>query len=165
VCVASVRVCVAMCCNAISVYAYKYIEVCLPSNIYSCLYMYVYIHIHIYIYIHIRIYYIYVYICIYIYICMYIYLYTDSVFPWIQTCRRGCTFIDRSVCTCVGAYVCICLYTRMCACIYICIYVCMYAYTYLYTQIRILITQLWAYEVATISRLLKIIGLFCNRAL
>ena len=48
-------------------------------------------------------------------------------------------------------------------CLYVNVYICMFVYMYVY----ILCTKIskYAYGVATISMLLKMIGLFCNRTL
>jgi len=53
-------------------------------------------------------------------------------------------------------YLCIYVYTYICVCVYICIY------TYMYICIY---TRTYVYGLATISRMLKNIRLFCKRAL
>jgi len=67
---------------------------------------------------------------------------------------------------CIHTYMCICIYTY----IYTYIYIYIYTYTHIYLYIHIYINNelgLWLafdYGLVTISRLLKIIGLFCKRA-
>ena len=66
-----------------------------------------------------------------------------------------CTYIY--IYTHIYIYVCMYVYTYVYVCIYICI--CIYRHTYIHIYLKP------RYGVATMSRRLKIIGLFCKRAL
>jgi len=99
-------------------------------------------------------------IYIFVYVCMYV-------------CTCICTFVCMYVCTCICTFVNTCTRVNIhglsrsnhpkcgkCGphskkAIYICVCTCTYTYTY----------SRFAYGVATICRLLKIIGPFCKRAL
>ena len=73
--------------------------------------------------------------CVYIYIC----LYTCAFIFWYMSV---CMYVNFGMCPCVSMYF---MYILMCVGVYRCIF-----------------SMFW-YGVATISRLLKIIGLFCKR--
>jgi len=130
-------------------YIYKYI------HIYVYTYTYMYIQMHIYRYIH-------TYICIYIYIYMHMYTYICKIRSLHQIFSKESSppkwqfkiAIKRTVYVCASLYIRTYIRTYMCfefACIS-----CMYwMHVYHYRD----------YGVATISRLLKIIGLFCKRDL
>ena len=77
----------------------------------------------------------------------------------VPTCTR--THAPRNIFTCVHIYIHIYRFTSMYTCIHVYIYV--YWHTYMYTYIHICKT--YTCDVATINRLLKIIDLFCKRAL
>ena len=92
--------------------------------------------------------YIYIYICIYIYIYIYIHMYI---------------YIRIHICVCISVYI----YIHICVYIYIhmyTIYTYMCVYIYIFICMRAFLVWIW-YGVATIRRLLKMIGLFCKKAL
>jgi len=60
---------------------------------------------------------------------------------------QACVYIYVCVCVCVFARACVCVRARVCVC------------AIMYQQLH---TCMLMYGVATISRLLKIIGLFCR---
>ena len=80
-----------------------------------------------------------------------------------------------SVCVCVCAdqcvCVCVCVCVCACVCVCVCVFVCVCARVCVRVRANSISTQKRptcyppCYGVATISRLLKIIGLFCKRAL
>jgi len=72
------------------------------------------------------------------------------------TTRYVCVFACVCVCVCMNIYICVYIY------IYICIYVREYTCIYIYTPLQAVCP---CYGVATISRLLEFIGLFCKKAL
>jgi len=74
----------------------------------------------------------------------------------VYTNRCVCVCVCEFECECVG--VCVCEFE--CECVCVCVCVCVPLYANKIGQYSII-----AYGVATISRLLKIIGLFCKRAL
>jgi len=112
--------------------------------------------------------YVWMYVCIVcIYVCIYacIRVYIDHFSNANDPCLPIYIFASN-VCDAM----CVCLYI----CMYVCMYVCMYSmyvcvYTCMYTCKHVscqqCIRSLPAYWVAMISRPLKIIGLFCKRAL
>jgi len=97
------------------------------------------------------------YVCMYI--CMYIQIYIHT-YVCMHACMLACIF--ESVCLCIHTY----MHTHIHAYIHTCIHT--YIHTYIYTYIRTYIlrikTQIHAcYGVTTISKLLKITGLFCQK--
>jgi len=136
-----------MCIYASMLYVYIHHEwrECIYVYVYTCTSIYIYMGIYVWMNIRIRIYmhmyiYMYVYICIYVHMCIYVYMYICIQF--------------------ISIYVYI-LYVNMY------LYLCIYIYVFMYICIHFC-TDLDAcpsYGVATISRLLKMIGLFCKRAL
>ena len=65
------------------------------------------------------------------------------------------------MCICMYIYMYICMYIYM----YIHVYIKIYKHIYIYTQVQPEAALRAKYGVATICRLLKIICLFCKRAL
>jgi len=128
--------------------------------VYKCVYEYV--HIYIYMYIHICIY-IYIYvnmsICICIYMYIHIYMYRAHELRKRLSMRRR--YIYMYICIYVYIYINI----SICICMYIYIHVCI-EYTNLDRGFRCAEAMHHSqHGVATMSRILKIIGLFCKRAL
>jgi len=146
-----------------------YIDVFTVSNIYVYFYIYIYIHIQRYIYI-----YTYIYICIhslkllelqknmFIQECnIYIFVYLRS-----RIARISKKWCDASVCKHTHTYMYIYIYIYVCIYIYSCINVSVYIYSYTHTLFWCdACDAIHCYGVATISRLLKNIGLFCKSAL
>jgi len=110
-----------------------------------------------------------------IYMCMYVYVYICRLRPVCQCAayqqvpnRVGCKF--PPACQCGQIYICVYMYIYLYMHIYrfTRIHVCIYRYMYIYMCIYALPADerhtgmTSGYGVATISRLLKIIGLFCR---
>ena len=72
-------------------------------------------------------------------------------------CEREREREKKCACVCACACACACMYMCVCACVRVCVCVCLYLSKY--NEI-----DLYCYVVATISRLLKILILFCKRA-
>jgi len=68
---------------------------------------------------------------------------------------------------CMSVYVCVCRCGRVHVHVHVHVCVCMYTHIHVYVHMCGSADCVWrlGYEVATISRLLKITGLFCKRAL
>ena len=106
--------------------------------------------------------------CMCMYTCVYVRVYVHvsiHIYVWIHTCK------DMNVCVC--ECVCVCVRVFFCSCV---IYLCTFAGTWNVSTYCCVLGCHWmygkciwfnstAYGVATISRLLKMIGLFCKRAL
>ena len=165
-------------------------SICICTWIYTHLYVYVYVYMYMYMYMCSCVcicMYMYMYMCMCICICVYVYTYTSTC-----TCRCVlCAYCSMSMHPCTLRGVSKTLCTSMCTCIYIHVYIynvhctCTYILcgcTNLAKETRILRSLLivatpyiynvhsrctcllsgYAYGVATISRLLKISGLFCQ---
>jgi len=139
----SVCICI---CIYIHVYMYMYMCICMYINVYVHMYMFILcVLLHVYVHMYsVRLtqnssyVYMYMYICICICIHVYMYMHTDMFTLFVYSVRR----------TQNSLYV----------------YVYMYIYTRLYVHVCTCTCLLCAccYGVATISRLLKISGLFCK---
>ena len=95
---------------------------------------------------------VYIYTYILIYICVHTYTYIH-IFIFVHT------YTNIHIYICVHTHTYIHIYIRIYIYTYIHIYICVHTYKNIHTTSRI-----WN-GVATISRLLKMIGLFCKRAL
>jgi len=119
------------------IYIYTYIFICIYIYIYTCTYIYIYIHIYMYKQIYTSKYiYMYIYIHIYIYICIYV---------WPLSTHMVCVLREVYV-------VCVC-------------FLCVLGLLWVCHGVRGSATSCLApfyYGVAMVSRLLKIIGLFCR---
>ena len=97
----------------------------------------------------------YIYVFIYAHTCIYIcippILRIQNVLPIVAKTERSCA--DRPVCVCKHLLVCVC----MCTCFYLCVYI------RVFRQKKK--QDLCRYVVALVSRIDKIIGLFCKRVL
>jgi len=69
------------------------------------------------------------------------------------------------ICVCARACMFVCVYVRMCMCMCVCVCVCVYVCARASVCVSPTKRPEDSYGVAIISRLLKIIGLFCKRAL
>jgi len=172
-------------CGCILIYIYILIYVCIYIFIYIYMSMYIDVHtqkcgicMHIYtrqgptkkidcawdLY-----FFVYVYTNMYIHICMYMYTHI----PYTHVCVYArTTHKSVRVChlyTCACAHVCMCVCACVCVSVHICIYLYLYL-SYVYTHMLSLAALVRrsctrfqiTYGVATVSRLLKIIGLFCR---
>ena len=79
-------------------------------------------------------------------------------------CVCVCVCVRVCVCACVGVRLCVCVCVCVCVCAGLC--VCVFVWND-QCEVRCKTVGDWCitHEVATISRLLKIIGLFCKRVL
>jgi len=101
--------------------------------------------------------YMYVYTHIYVYICMHTCKRKNVYVTYIYICMYTCIYIY--------VYIFVYMYTYIHTCMYICAYRYVYPCIYVYIQTE---TFSWRqckrHEVASSSRLLKSIGVFCKRA-
>jgi len=105
-----------------------------------CMHLYMYVHMYT-----CTCTYMHIYTCTHVYLCIYMYVFCATI----NHLRHTQSCVICAMCTCyVYIYMCA-LYTCTCIHIYLCIY--MYKYC-----------AACSYGVATISRLFKIIGLFCR---
>jgi len=93
------------------------------------------------------------YVCVYMCVCMCVCVYVD-----VYVCMFGTASLDLMPTwnspTDICVYMCVCVCARRSVCLHVCVH-----WMHVYTMV-------WHhYGVATINRLLKIIGLFCKRAL
>jgi len=148
----------------IHTYVYKYVQInryhpiCIHILVRLCvflMYICICIHVYIYIYMYTRVCVFLMYICIFVYVYMYTYTYT-------------CIHIHIYIHICIFSYVYVYIY------MYLYTYICIYVYIYIYietktTNTRIFICiltgrciSLYMYGMASVSKIDKIIGLFCR---
>jgi len=106
----------------------------------------------------------YAYICISVYICVYIHIHTCIyIYIYIYIHIYVYTYVYIYMCVYTHLHICIYVYIYTCVYIYMCIYIHIYIHREIFMYIHI--DTWYVLWVATISRLLKLIGLFCRRAL
>jgi len=86
-------------------------------------------------------------VCVCLCVCMYVYV-TSHIYKQ-TSIVRGCVFV-------LSVWMCVCVYVRACACVCVGVCVCMRMLLVTLINKRVL------YGVATLSRLLQIIRLFCR---
>ena len=140
-------------------YIYTYIDIYIYIYIYIyiCIYVHIHIHICINIYIHVCAVYVYIYILgVFTHVCIYILTHILNRM-WVTAHEKERNLLDLALkVLCEGTPH---TYFQVTFTHYI---FAAYAYKYIYITFA---RHTYLYGVATISRLLKIIGLFCKRAL